>query len=352
MKNLIKIAMFCVISLVATVASANLYRVSNVAVVAERSSALEAKEAALAEGQVVAFKRLISRLSPQSASQLPEMTEEEVLPYVLGVSIENEKTTATKYMGSIAVEFNPSAVKEFLNTQQVTYLKAQPPSLLVVPEYVVNGQTQTLEATNPLYQALKEKKNFAPFYQAVVPEGTEEELDITRQGPNAATALLPIYNKERVMVLRLEHEGNDMWQIGSKFYPSSGMQDQVVQKRFRFASGDQKMAAEQMANSIFKEMESHWRSNRMTSLSDKQVLYLRVPVNSLPEWLRLEQEMKTWTFFEEVALKGLFLPQVLVEATYKGDEELVSQRLLENGWRLNKDFTGNGASLTRVNAYE
>ena len=154
------------------------------------------------------------------------------------------------------------------------------------------------------------------------------------------------------MVLRLVHEGDDMWQIGSRFYPTTSMNNQVVQKRFRFASGDQKRAAEQMANAVFQEMESRWRADRTSSLADKQILYLRVPVESLPEWLRLEQEMKTWSFFEEISLKGLYLPQVLVEATYKGDENVVAERLLEQGWRLNKDFTGNGATLTRVSAYE
>ena len=352
MKNIIKVLIAFGVICWAGSARANLYKVTGVPVVAERSSAMEAKEAALAEGQVVAFKRLIARLSPGNSSQLPQMTEETVLPYVLGVSIENEKTTATKYIGSIAVEFNPTAVKNFLSTEQVTYLKTQAPSLLVIPEYIVDGQTQLLEPTNPLYQSLKENKNFAPFYQAVVPEGTDDEIVLLREGVAAATSLLPSYGKERVMVLRLVHEGNDMWQISSSFHPSSGMSNQVVHKRFRFSSGDPKMAAAQMSEAVFQEMEARWRSDRMTSFDEKQTLYLRIPVKTLPELLVLEKEMKTWSFFDEVILKGLYLPQVLVEATYKGSDEVLASRLLEEGWRLNKDLTGNGAALTRVNVYE
>ena len=331
---------------------ANLYKVTGVPVVAERSSAVAAKEAALAEGQVVAFRRLIARLSPGNATQLPQVTEETVLPYVLGVSIENEKTTATKYMGSIAVEFNPAAVKNFLSTEQVTYLKTQAPSLLVIPEYIVNGQTFMLEENNPLYQALKENKNFAPFYQASVPEGTDDEIVLLREGVAAATELLPSYGKERVMVLRLVSEGNDMWQISSSFYPSAGMSNQVVHKRFRFGAGDQKLAAAQMSNAVFQEMEARWRADRTTSFDEKQTLYLRVPVSSLAEVLSVEKEMKTWSFFDDVTLKGIYLPQVLIEASYKGSEDVLASRLLEEGWRLNKDLTGNGATLTRINAYE
>ena len=351
-KNVIKVVLFLGVVFGMGRAEANLYRVANVPVVAERESALAAKEAALAEGQVVAFKQLIQRLSPGNANQLPQMNEESVLPYVMGVSIENEKTTATRYMGSITVEFNPSAVKEFLNTEQVTYLKTQAPTLLVIPEYVVNGVTQTLDSTNPLYKALKEKGAFAPFYQAVVPDGSEEELFLTKQNIANATSLLPTYGKDRVMVLRLEHEGNDLWQISSRFYPSSGMQNQVVYKKFRFSSGDPKLAAGQMADAVFQDMENQWRADRTSSFADKQTLYLRIPVNSLSEWLALEKEMKTWSFFEDVSLKGLYLPKILVEVTYKGDEDQIVGRLLEQGWRLEKDFTGNGATLTRVSVHE
>ena len=101
-------------------ASANLYRVDHVPVVAERSSASEAKDAALAEGQVEAFNLLMTRLAPNHSFAIPHLNTEEVLSYVLGVSIENEKTTATKYIGSISVEFNPESIKKLLNCKTVS----------------------------------------------------------------------------------------------------------------------------------------------------------------------------------------------------------------------------------------
>ena len=56
MKNIIKITVIVGAIFIGAVAKANLYKVTNVPVAAERDSALAAKEAALAEGQVVAFK--------------------------------------------------------------------------------------------------------------------------------------------------------------------------------------------------------------------------------------------------------------------------------------------------------
>ena len=297
MKKIIQIMLFFLGLCWTNLAQAQLYRVDAVPVEAERSSALEAKEAALSSGQLTAFKKLIERLSPETPAQLAEMTEEDVLPYVLGVSIEDEKTTATKYMGHIAVEFNPTSVKEFLDAQRVVYLKTQPPTLLVIPEFVVDGKRQTLEDTNPLYQALKERPNFGSFYQAVVPNGTAEELALIQQDSSAATELLDAYDKDKLMILRLEFENNDMWGIRSSFVPAVGMQSQVVYKRFRFKSGDPKIAASQMAESVFKEMERRWRVEQTSHLEDKKTMYLRVHVGSLSEWLALKKKFKHGAFW-------------------------------------------------------
>ncbi len=351
-----KIVMLTCLSF-ATVAKAELYKVTGVAVEAESVSSLAAKEIALATGQLTAFNRLMAKLAPENMENLPAQNEESVLDFVQGVSIENEKTTATKYMGSIAVEFNEKAVQDFLNSAKVTYLKNEAPALLVVPVFVQNGQKAVLDEMNPLYIALKEKGDFAPFFKAAVPAGDMEEMNLAAMAAaqedfSGFQSLLPVYDKKRVMVLYLTPESEDVWQIYNAFYPAAGMENQVVHKRFRFAYGDKQVAAEKMAEAVFSEMESRWRDEKTSSLSEDKTLYLRIKAESLPEWLQLEKEMKKWELFETFSLKGLYLPQVLVEAKYKGAEYQLEEKLKEQGWRLEKDFRGNGATLTKVNQYE
>lgn len=338
-------------------AQANLYKITGVEVTAERESALQAKEAALSEAQVVAFQQLMMRLSPENVSKLPVPNEQEVLSYVLGVSIEKEKTTNTKYIGTIGVEFNPSAVQEFLQKAEATYLKTQAPSLLVVPHYVTQTQSAILNEQNPLYMALKDKA-FAPFYQAIVPMGTAEEQAIAEKAineyknPELLMDWLKKYNKEKLALLTLMQEEGDLWQMNIVFYPSDKMQNQTVLKKFRFSAGHPVAAADQMAKAVFKEMEHRWRQDENSSLNKDRTLYLRVPVASLAEWKKLEKQMKNWSFFEKISLKGIYLPQVLLEVVYKDNLGEVEQKLLAYGWRLNKDFMGNGATLTKVTYYE
>ena len=333
---------------------AGLYTITGVPVAAERATALQAKEAALAEGQVVAFNRLMTRLAGEKGlSQVPQVTEESVLDYVLGVSIEKEKTTATKYTGSIAVEFNPESIKSLLTDQSVPYLKDLPPSLLVVPQYTANGQTLTITDSNPLYRSLKAKNNFASFYQATVPVVADRELvERALAGGSALTTLLQNYGKDRLMLLQMEPESADTWVMKTSFLPRASMENQAMTKRFKMSGGDMQVAAGQMSNAVFTEMESRWRNDRTDRFQEKQVLYLRVPVNSLSEWQRLEQQMKSWTFFDKLEMRGLYLPMVLLEGVYQGDENDIADKLASYGWQLNKDFSGNGATLSRRIVYE
>ena len=358
MKNYLKLFLMLSGVVLSTRVWADLYAVSGVSVAAERESALVAKEQALADGQVEAFNRLLSKMvGAERLTQLPAVTTESVLPFVDGVSIEEEKTTATKYMGKISVQFNKDAVQSFLSSQQVAHLTTLPPSILVIPQYTYNGRSVTLTDENPLYKAFKSKSAFAPFYRALVPEGTSEEIELINQALlsgqlSALAPLLDTYDRDRIMLLRLSREEDDMWMISNGFYPTTSMDNQIVRKKFRMSGTNQTAAASQMGQAVFQEMESRWREDKTSTTTEKQVLYLRVPVQSLAEWHAIEKQMQGWSFFEKVTMRGLYLPQILVEVFYKGDVEDIERKLLRQGWRLNRDLTGNGGTLSREIVYE
>ncbi len=333
------------------------YSVSGVAVEAEGDTALMAKEQALAAGQVEAFRRLLKDIAGSNPIGTTELTVEEVLPFVEGISIESEKTTATKYIGTIGVQFDEKAVRSFLSTQQVQHLTTFPPSLLVIPQYVKGDTTLTLGSENPLYAALQGQRDFAPFYRAVIPNGGADEIaqieaGLASEGLPSLAPLLSTYKKDCVMLLRMEENEGGYWTISSSFYPQRMMESQTVYKKFKSDSSNKQAVASYMSKAVFQEMESKWRQNKTDSLNGKQVLYLRVPVSSLEEWHQIEKQINGWSFFDSVVLRGIYLPQVLVEVSYKSSISDVEQQLFKLGWKLTPDASGNGAMLTRRIVYE
>jgi len=346
--------------LIATVAHANLYTVHGVSVAAEQESAMAARDIALSEGQVEAFNLLLLQLVGEDAvSQLPSQNKESVAQFVQDVSIEDEKLTATRYSGHITVRFNQNAVAEFFKAHEVPYLAHEAPSLLVIPVYQEGNSVYILDEKNPLYLALKQRPDFAPFYRATLPLGDANELALieqalrTQQDLSLLAPLLATYQKDNILILRMRTEPLEQSVlIDTSIWPQHGMSSQTVFKRFRSNANLSAEAAQQMIQSVFETMERNWRSENMARLDEARKLYARIPVSSLQEWQNLETEMARWKFVDKVVVRGAYLPQMLVELSFTQSVDELKQTFAEYGWVLTLDFTGPGAALTRGVTYE
>ena len=340
---------------VASMAKADLYEISGIEVSSEQSNATQARDAALAEGELEEFNQLIVRLSGEDAlSQIPSQNTESVVQFVRDVSIENEKLTATRYSGVITVRFNSKMVEEFLKTHEITYLSQEAPSLLVIPVYQDGGKQYILDERNPLYQGLKQKLDVGSFYRIALPMGDVDEIALTEKALNQdgdlslLAPLLSVYEKDKICILRMHPETQDgVILMDSSIWPEIDMASQMVFKRFRLSSGPMVPASVDMAKTIFETMAEHWRSGNMSRLDDSQVIYARVPVSSLQEWQSIEKEMSSWKFLDNAIVRGAYLPQMLVELSFSQNVEDIKRALAERGWVLTLDFTGSGASLVK-----
>jgi len=341
--------------MISTVAHANLYTVSGVSVASEQESALKARDVALAEGQLEAFNLLLTRLAGEEAlAEVPVQNTESVTRFVQDVSIEDEKLTTTRYTGHITVRFNSNTVADFLKEHNVSYLGVEPPSLLVIPVYQDENKQYILDEKNPLYQALKQQDNFAPFYRATLPLGDVSEISLTERALNVSqdlsllAPLLSAYGKDRIMILRMRTEPLEQSVlVDSSFWPTQDMGSQIVFKRFRLGQTPLNDASVQMSQAIFDMMASNWRKDHMAKFDGEKTLYARIPVSSLKEWQDLEREMDKWHFIKKIVVRGVYLPQMLVELSFTQDIGELKQEFNTRGWQLNLDFTGSGASLTK-----
>ena len=143
--------------LYAGAARADLYQVSGISVAAELNSANEAREVALANGQVEAFWQLMRKMAvPSELQKIPVLSQDEVVNLVQNVSIADEKTTATKYMATISVRFKAKETQDFLTENQVPFLIQAPPSYVVIPVFKRGSQILLLEEDNPVFAFLKQ----------------------------------------------------------------------------------------------------------------------------------------------------------------------------------------------------
>ncbi|TAN63099.1 MAG: DUF2066 domain-containing protein [Magnetospirillum sp.] len=90
-----------------------------------------AKEQALTEAQRTGFRRLLERLTmPADHGRLPAA---DPLPYVRDVAIEQERSSAVRYIAILTVRYNAVAVKKLLRDAGLKYAEQRPRPVVIVP---------------------------------------------------------------------------------------------------------------------------------------------------------------------------------------------------------------------------
>ena len=174
-------ALVCGVWWATGVAAANLYQVANVPIAAEVGTAMEARDIAIANGQVDAFWVLLRKMvQSDDLTKLPLVGQDEVVNFVQNVSLSDEKTTATKYMASMTVTFKPRAVQDFLTENQVPFLVQAPPTALVVPVYRHGADVWLVEADSPVYTALRNVVSANGLFEWVLPESDPDTAEMIR----------------------------------------------------------------------------------------------------------------------------------------------------------------------------
>jgi hypothetical protein len=112
------------------------FTVSGIAVDATGATPIEAQTLAIRDGQARAANILLNRLTVEgerlSKGTVP-VSEDNAAKMIRAMEIDNEKRSATRYLGDITVAFNPSAMQAYLRQAGLTMISSQARDRLVLP---------------------------------------------------------------------------------------------------------------------------------------------------------------------------------------------------------------------------
>ena len=124
--------------------AADPFTVAGIAVDATGSSPIEAQTLAIQDGQTRAANILLERLtlgSERQAKGATPVSPENAAKMIRAMEIDNEKRSATRYLGDISVAFNPSAIQAYLQQAGLTMISSQARDRLILP--LSNGSLDT-----------------------------------------------------------------------------------------------------------------------------------------------------------------------------------------------------------------
>ena len=204
-----------VLSLPAAAEDASIFTVRGVDVDATTDSVTQARNDAMAQGQVKAFDRLMQRLVMSGERQnVPEIGAGEVRSMVTDFSVANERTSDVRYLADMTVRFQPDAVRNFLQRARVNYAETQARPIVVVPLYRDDEGWRLWDSPNPWHEAWLNgpySDDLVPFEAPLgdIDDVSAIDVQAARNGDTGALrAIADRYGAKEVLLARAEVSGS------------------------------------------------------------------------------------------------------------------------------------------------
>lgn len=309
------------------------YTVGGVDVDKTAETAAAAREQAIAEGHVLAFRRLMARLVPESQrSVLPALGQRDIVPLVLSFEIESEKRSTVRYLGSFKFRFRRSDVRQFLQNSGVGFAETRSKPVLLLPVFDSAGAKLLWDDPNPWFDAW----NAVPPSDGLVPVGLPagdlaDIRDISAEQAVAGNAdqlalIAERYGASAVLVAEASITAD----------PGTGARALTVSTRYfggtsdgrtairSFAYADQETddaAIRRAAQQVALQVEEDWKQENLIRFNNQNNLIAMIALTDLRQWVEVRRKLREIAFLQRWQLVAMSRRSASVRLTYYGDAE-------------------------------
>ena len=154
---------------------ASSFEVKDVAADVTADSAAHARDQAIAEAQRTAFTQLLGQLGADPALAA-KLSNDDIATLVQNFEVQNERSSAVRYIGAFTVQFRPTAVRTFLGKKGAHFTETRSPPIVILPLYTGTGKPVLWEDHNAWRMAWDATPHGGYAVPIVVPAGTAQDL--------------------------------------------------------------------------------------------------------------------------------------------------------------------------------
>ncbi len=326
------------------------YSARGVVVDQTAQSAAQARDAAIAAGQRQALRQVFERVAPRAdVRRLPNVNAQRLTDLVASFEVEDERVSATRYLGKLTVRFKPDDVRDLLRNANIAVAETFSKPIVVLPVLQV-GDTRVLwEDPNPWRDAWAATSPPEGLTPLVMPAGDVEDAgsisvdEAIAGSPDNAAKIAKRYQAQGVLVViaKLVSPTStlpiriDMTRIGADAGSLTGIESFARRPR----EDDVGFFRRAVAAAIERNEES-WKSDVALQFGREARLVVTVPFQGLRQWVATRQQLASVAAVRKSEVISIGQSEAVVEVTYIGDENqlklALSQRnldLSENGGR-------------------
>lgn len=302
-----------------TALAADPFTVAGVQVDATARTAIEAQTIAMRDGQLVAAEQLFDRLTLETereSNPLPELTPELVARMIRALEPGKEKRSANRYLGEIAVAFNPSQVQQFLRDNNLTLVSSQARERLVV---VKDGGLRGSSGTSTLQNAFADPRlshALTPLRAANAEDSFVGTSDAELAGLAAKyglTQVLIVEPSGTVLDVATDTGDRQTYHISNPGDPQ-GFADRLVER-----------------------LEADWKQASAIVADEMVTTTVSVLYNDHASWLALQEAINTSAQISGARLDALSRDGALMTISYGGDIDRLANELRFKGVIVQRD---------------
>ena len=333
-------------------AAADMFTVAPVAVDDTAETAAAARDIALTKGQQRALRRLLERLTLKvDHGRLPSFDAGAVAELVSGIGIDDEKTSATRYIASLSVAFKKDEMRKLLRRHGIPFSEARSKPLLVLPVLRAAGAVRLWQSPNPWRDAWSNVRIGADApVPLIVPAG--ELADIAALSAEQAlagdarrlAAIAGRYGVADVLVAFAELDVDlatrvQRLQVSLQRHGPTG--PSAVIESFSSKEGEDEAALiERVVAAMAGGIQERWKADTLIRFDRERSLSAVVPLSGLQDWLVVRERLGGNSLVRRVELTAISVKSARVVLHYWGDVARLTVALAQSDLRLVEDAAG------------
>ncbi len=289
------------------------------------------REKAMLEAQREGLQKVLSTIA--SAEDVKHVTlpgDDEITSWVQDFEIEEEKTSASRYIGRFTFRFMADPIRQFLTDQGIAYAETESKAVLVLPVYTTEtGDTELWGPTNPWFAAWASRQQQPGLVPIKTPVG-----DLPDTNAISATQALA-GDKPRIQALADRYAVGDVMVAEAALQPPSAdgkrilaltiasygadnvqnLKDQVVSD-----TGDVDQLLRDGVDKVAELVQNSWKQENLVDPNSRATVQVHVPFTSLSQWVSVKRHLAQVNLIKSVNLTHLSRNGADIELTYLGDE--------------------------------
>lgn len=339
----------------------DLFTVRDVAVDVSAGSPNAARDEGVRDAQRKAFDLLFDRLTVDGArTALPPVAADSIDRMVQSYAVQEERTSATRYVGKLSVRFNATAVRGFLKSNSVAYAEVRSKPVLILPVDQTGSAPVLWQAQTAWRQAWADLPPPGGLVPVAVPYG--EAPDVADIGVEQAMAgdapalrrIADRYGAGDVAVAGITGSLESGLTVTVTLYPASGTGESFVFTQGPVAaSADSKAAGavppllHAAVDTIVHRLEERWTAATLIRVGAEGSLTLSAQFADQAAWLETRKRLATIPTISQSSITSLSRQGGTIELRFNGSLDQLRTALAQRDLLLEQGADGATLRLAR-----